>query len=155
MPQNDLFWPVVEWCVGARRCWYRWEHFRPMKTSRSEDFSRHAELLLQLELHLDVVLHLRETKKWWDSARGGWTRGARYEQAAEDVVPNPAQLAVAKALKSVKGQLGTANLASGIWGSSVACTKLYHTSRMFHCLIQITQNWWIFGNQNASKNKSN
>ena len=52
--------------------------------------------------------------------------GALYEQAAEDVVPNPAQLAVAKALNSVKGELGTANVTSGLWGSSAACTKLNH-----------------------------
>ena len=52
--------------------------------------------------------------------------GALYEQAAEDVVPNPAQLAVAKALNSVKGELGTANVTSGLWGSSAACTKLDH-----------------------------
>ena len=52
--------------------------------------------------------------------------GALYEQAAEDVVPNPAQLAVAKALNSVKGELGTENVTSGLWGSSAACTKLDH-----------------------------
>ena len=52
--------------------------------------------------------------------------GALYEQAAEDVVPNPAQLAVAKALNSVKGELGTANVTSGLWGSSAACKKLEH-----------------------------
>ena len=41
-------------------------------------------------------------------------------------MPNPAQLAVAKALNSVKGELGTENVTSGLWGSSAACTKLDH-----------------------------
>ena len=41
-------------------------------------------------------------------------------------MPNPAQLAVAKALNSVKGELGTENVTSGLWGSSAACTKFDH-----------------------------
>ena len=68
----------------------------PLENFHSEDLSRHAELLLQLELHLDVVLHLwkmRYVVRRRHVSEGAG--GARYEQA--EVEPQ-SQPVVAKAL---------------------------------------------------------